>query len=128
MKPMTISRNTSMAAKRVAFRHALGLRCAGINGIVLSATACSPVRLTPALTRGQPTEPKARKGDRRVERHVRRDHREIGADRDRLPRRAHFWVPELPVGATTWTPRKPLRSIACCTNPEALAWSMKSLM
>jgi hypothetical protein len=46
MNPMTIRRNTSMATKRVAFRHALSLRCAGINGIVLSATACSPVRLT----------------------------------------------------------------------------------
>src|SRR5262245_23830916 len=29
---------------------------------------------------------------------------------------------------TTWYPGKPARSIACCTNPEALACSMNSLM
>src|SRR5262249_44739678 len=28
----------------------------------------------------------------------------------------------------TWYPGKPARSIACCTNPEALACSMNSLM
>lgn len=40
---------------------------------------------------------------------------------------ARYRVVEFPAGAT-WTPRKPARSIARCTIPEALASSINSLM
>ena len=39
---------------------------------------------------------------------------------------ARYWALGFPGGAT-WTPRKPARSMACRTNPEALASSMNSL-
>jgi len=43
-----------------------------LNHIVDETLRIHVRNLTPALTRGQPTEPQAREGDRRVERHVRR--------------------------------------------------------
>jgi hypothetical protein len=41
MNPTATSNSTRIATKRVALFHALGLRCAGINGIPSDARACS---------------------------------------------------------------------------------------
>lgn len=43
------------------------------------------------------------------------------------PNGTHFRVLRVSIGGTS-TPRKAALSIACCTNPEALASSTNSLM
>ena len=64
----------------------------------------------------------------RVEQRETRDPRTPNHPRISLTLNPGYEAFQFVFAGATWCPGKPARSMACCTNPEALACSINSLM